>query len=106
LNELKSTLDIKWSYLCYSAKWFDPAMDAINAFNLESNKVVNGTVIVRLFKGTATALACKSDYGLGHASFNVGKEGVQFNTNASAGFIEIHSLQMKDAYNKKTKLSN
>jgi argininosuccinate synthase len=106
LNELKSTLDIKWSYLCYSAKWFDPTMDAINAFNLESNRVVNGTVIVRLFKGTATALACKSDYGLGHASFNVGKEGVQFNANASAGFIEIHSLQMKDAYNKKTKLSN
>ena len=106
LNELKSTLDIKWAYLCYCAKWFDPAMDAINAFNKEANEVVTGTVTVRLFKGTATAVACKSDFGLGHASFNVGKEGVQFNTNASAGFIEIHSLQMKDAYNKKMKIKN
>ena len=24
LNEIKSGLDIKWGYLCYGAKWYDP----------------------------------------------------------------------------------
>ena len=31
LNELKEILDVKWGYLCYGAKWFDPTMTAIDA---------------------------------------------------------------------------
>lgn len=94
LNELKAELDIKWGYLCYGAKWFDPVMDAINAFNDKVNEKVTGEVIVRLFKGNATVVALKSPYALEHASFN-NKEGYNLNVNASAGFIEIYSLQMK-----------
>jgi len=96
LNEIKSQLDIKWGYLCYGAKWYDPAMDALNAFNDEVNKNVEGKVIVKLFKGTANVVALESPFGLGHVSFNV-KEGHAFNVNASAGFIEIYTLQMKNA---------
>src|SRR3989344_4789385 len=39
LNQIKSPLDTKWGYLCYGAKWYDPAMDALNAFNDEVNKL-------------------------------------------------------------------
>ena len=94
LNELKEMMDIKWGYLCYGALWFDPAMNAINAFNEEVNKKVTGTVTVKLFKGQITVVALKSPYALEHASFN-NKEGYGLNVNASAGFIEIYSLQMK-----------
>ena len=96
LNEIKSSLDIKWGYLCYGAKWFDPAMDAINAFNDEVNSRVEGEVTVEVFKGNTNVIAMKSPYILAHASFNV-KEGYKYNTNASAGFIEIYTLQMKIA---------
>ena len=96
LNELKETMDTKWGYLCYHALWLDPAMDAINAFNDEVNTVVTGEVTVRLFKGIATVVAMKSPYALCYASFNV-KEGYQYNVNASAGFIEVYTLQMKIA---------
>ena len=96
LNELKSVLDIKWGYLCYGAKWYDPTMNAINAFNDDANKNVEGTVTLKLFKGTVNVVALKSSFGLGHASFNT-KEGYDFNVNASAGFTEIYSLQMKIA---------
>jgi len=96
LNELKTALDIKWGYLCYGAKWYDPTMDAINAFNDDANKKVEGTVTLKLFKGTVNVVALESPYGLGHASFNT-KEGYDFNVNASAGFTEIYSLQMKIA---------
>ncbi|MDO8481800.1 MAG: argininosuccinate synthase [bacterium] len=96
LNEIKSGLDIKWGYLCYSAKWYDPAMDALNALNDEANKHVEGTVTLKLFKGTVNVVALESPFGLAHVSFNV-DEGHAFNVNASAGFIEIYTLQMKIA---------
>jgi argininosuccinate synthase len=94
LNEIKEVMDTKWAYLCYGALWYDPAMDAINAFNDNVNEYVEGTVTVKLYKGMATVVAMDSKYGLAHASFtNV--SGYDFNVNASAGFIEIYSLQMK-----------
>ena len=93
LNEVKQTMDNKWGYLCYGALWFDPAMDAINAFNDNVNEKVTGEVVVKFFKGHATVISVKSPYALDYASFNV-KDGYNFNTNASAGFIEVYSLQM------------
>lgn len=96
LNELKEMMDTKWAYLCYGALWFDPIMDAINAFNEQINQKVEGTVRIKLYKGSATVVAMESPYGLLNASFN-NDEGYNFNVNASAGFIEIYSLQMKIA---------
>ena len=94
LNELKATLDIKWGYLCYGALWYDPVMQAINTFNDYVNEKATGEVTVKLFKGKVDVVAMKSSNGLDHTSFNVG-EGYGFNVNASAGFIEIYTLQMK-----------
>ncbi len=99
LNELKATLDIKWGYICYGALWFDPIMHAINYFNEYVNQKVTGTVTVKLYKGSATVVAMESPHGLDHTSFNNG-EGYGFNVNASPGFIEIYSLQMKLAKQK------
>lgn len=92
-NELKAMLDIKWGYLCYSALWFDPVMDDINALNDKINEKVDGKVRVRLFKGHATVVSINSPHGLHHASFMKG--GTDFNVQASAPFIEIYSLQMR-----------
>lgn len=94
LNELKQMLDIKWGYLCYGALWYDPTMNAINAFNDEVNQKVTGVVTIQLFKGNTTVVALTSPFALEHASFN-NKEGYGLNVNASAGFIEIYTLQMK-----------
>lgn len=93
LNELKEMMDTKWAYLCYGALWFDPAMKAINAFNDFINEKVTGEVTVKLYKGKADVVAMTSPNGLDHTSFSLG--GYPFNVNASAGFIEIYSLQMK-----------
>ena len=96
LNEIKTTLDTKWAYLCYGAKWYDPTVNAIDAFNDEVNQKVYGEVTVKLYKGTVTVIALDSPYGLQHASFN-NKEGYKFNVGASAGFTEIYTLQMRIA---------
>lgn len=94
LNELKAVLDVKWGYLCYGALWYDPVMQAINAFNDKVNEKVTGEVTVKLYKGSATMVAIKSPFGLEYASFN-NQEGYAFNVNTSAGFIEVYTLQMK-----------
>lgn len=99
LNEIKEIMDIKWGYLCYGAMWLDPAMQAINVFNEKVNEKVTGEVIVKLFKGKVDILAMKSPYGLPQTSFN-NSEGYAFNVNASAGFTEIYTLQMKLANQK------
>ena len=96
LNELKAAMDLKWGYLCYGALWFDPTMDAINAFNDQINNKVTGEVAIKLYKGSTTVVTMKSKYGLQYTSFNKAG-GYKFNVNASAGFIEIYSLQMKIA---------
>ncbi len=69
-------------------------MSAINAFNDWVNKKVTGEVTVKLFKGKVDVVAMNSAWGLDHASFSA-MGGYPFNVNASAGFIEIYSLQMK-----------
>lgn len=94
LNELKEQMDIKWGYFCYGAKWFDPVMNAVNTFNDAVNEKVTGEVTIKLFKGNLTVVATKSPNALAFASFN-NAEGYDFNTNTSASFIEIYSLQMK-----------
>lgn len=100
LNEIKEQLDIKWAYLCYGAQWYDPAMDAINAFNDQVNKQVEGEVTIKLMKGKVDVVAIDSLNGLNHSSFN-NSEGYSFNVNASAGFTEIYTLQMKLANQRK-----
>lgn len=94
LNAIKAEMDTKWAYLCYGALWFDPSMEAINALNDYVNENVTGEVTVKLYKGSTTVVAMKSPFGLDHISFG-SHGGTPFNVNASAGFIEIYSLQMK-----------
>ncbi len=94
LNELKNQLDIKWAYLCYGAKWFDPVMHAINAFNDKVNENVEGEVTLKLYKGQATVVAMQSPFAMHHASFTT-SGGYAYNVNASAGFIEVYTLQMR-----------
>ena len=102
LNEQKSYMDTKRWYLCYGALRYDPAMQAINAFNDFVNQKVTGDVTVQLFKWMTTIVKVISPYWLDYTSFNM-DEGYNFNVNCSAWFIEIHSLQMKIAHQKNQK---
>jgi argininosuccinate synthase len=98
LNEFKKTVDEQWAYLCYGAKWFEPTMKAISAFQDAANEYVTGQVTVRLFKGTATVVAVESPFSLFNADLATFNRNTAFNQNASAGFIEIYNLPQKTAF--------
>jgi len=97
-NEIKATLDIKWSYLVYGCQWYDPAVKALNVFNDEINKKVIGEVTIKLFKGMAEVVALKSPYALYDHNLATFMKDHTFNQNASPGFVEIFSLQQKLAH--------
>ena len=95
LNELKKMIDEKWAYTCYGAKWYDPSMDAMHAFQDSANARVQGTVKVKLFKGKADVVAMESKNSLFDANLATFNKNASFNQNASAGFIEIYNLAQK-----------
>ncbi|AIT10095.1 argininosuccinate synthase [Candidatus Francisella endociliophora] len=104
-NELKSFIDNKWAYLAYEAQWYNPVMNNIFAFIEEQNKKVSGKVTVTLYKGNIEVVAVESPFSMLKpelATFDAGDD--LFNHNASAGFIELHSLAQRTAYSiQKTK---
>jgi len=97
-NELKSFIDNKWAYLTYAAKWYDPAMYHIHAYINSQNQKVTGSVTVKLYKGSIHIVSCKSPHSLFDDNLATFNKNSAFNQNASAGFIELHNLAQKTAY--------
>lgn len=94
-TEFKEMIDQKWAYLCYDGLWYEPLMDDLNAFIDEVNQKVTGRVTARLYKGVVQILTMETPNSIFEeklATFMV-SEGL--NQNASAGFIEHFTLQMK-----------
>ncbi|MFA6521353.1 MAG: argininosuccinate synthase [Candidatus Gracilibacteria bacterium] len=97
-NFEKSRIDEKWAYLCYGAKWYEPLMVHLNKFINSINKKVEGEVTIKLYKGNVTVLAIKSPNSLVKTNLTTFMKCSDFNQNASAGFIEIYSLESKIAH--------
>ena len=98
-NEFKASVDSKWAYLTYAANWYDPVMSHLHAYMKDQNNKVTGWVKVQLIKGVATVVALHSENSLFNASLATFNKDASFNQNSSAGFIEIHALPQKTAYN-------
>lgn len=96
-NEFKSLVDQKWAYLCYGALWYEPLMQDLNAFINKINEKVTGQVTVKLLKGVAEVVALEAPNALYREKLATFMKDASFNQNASAGFIEIYSLQMRQA---------
>jgi argininosuccinate synthase len=50
---LKEGIEQKWAYMVYHGEWFHPLRKALDAFIAETQKMVSGTVRVKLYKGNA-----------------------------------------------------
>ncbi len=94
-NEFKAEIDTKWAYLCYGAFWLEPLMDDLNAFIDKVNNKVTGTVKVKLLKGMVEAVAVETPNTIFEEKLATFMSSDAFNQNASAGFIELYSLQMR-----------
>jgi argininosuccinate synthase len=99
-NTFKPHLDDHWAYLVYAGLWYEPLLSDLNAFMDAVNEQVTGEVTVRLYKGSARAVARRSPNALyDPALAGFGESGGLFSQQASPGFIELWSLQSRMAYN-------
>lgn len=94
-NEFKSVVDQKWGYLCYGALWHEPLMDDLNAFIEKINEKVTGLVTIKLFKGRADVVAVETPNSIFDEKLATFMKSNAFNQNASAGFTEIYTMQMR-----------
>src|SRR4051795_13033397 len=99
-NNFKPQLDAHWAYLVYAGLWYEPLLSDLNALMDSVNEQVTGSVTMRLYKGSARAVARRSPNALyDPALAGFGESGGLFSQQASPGFIEFWSLQSRMAYN-------
>lgn len=94
-NEFKEIVDERWGYLCYGALWYEPLMADLNAYIDKVNEKVTGKVVVKLYKGTAEVVALETPNTIFDEKLATFMKSTAFNQNASPGFIEIYTLQMR-----------
>lgn len=60
----EQVIDKKWADLAYNSFWYSPLMDGLNGFIKEMQKMVTGTVLLKLYKGSITVLKRSSPHSL------------------------------------------
>ena len=97
-NAFKPRLEEQWAFLVYAGLWHEPLLEDLNAYMDSVNEHVTGRVTVKLYKGSATAVARESPAALyDPALAGFGESGGLFSQEASPGFIELWSLQSRMA---------
>jgi argininosuccinate synthase len=98
-NNFKLGLETHWAYLAYAGLWYEPLRLDLDAYMVSANRFVTGEVTMKLFKGSATAVARRSPFALYDRSLaSFGESGGEFSQQASPGFIELFSLQSRLAH--------
>ena len=94
-NEFKTTIDTKWAYTCYAGLWYEPLMDDLNAYINQVNQKVTGKVTLKLYKGFVEPVAIETPNTIFEEKLATFMASTDFNQNASPGFIELFTLQMR-----------
>ena len=91
----KKELEVRFAELTYEGYWFSPLKDCIGAFIEETQKYVNGTVKLRLFKGQAVVRGMKAGKTIYKHDLATYSEGDAFDHSAAVGFIKIWGLPIR-----------
>jgi argininosuccinate synthase len=92
---LRDELMPRYAKLVYNGFWFAPEREMLQALVDKSQERVNGTVRMKLFKGTASVAGRKSPnslYSLAHVTFE--KDSV-YNQRDAEGFIKLNALRLR-----------
>jgi argininosuccinate synthase len=102
VQEFKSLIEAKWSWLTYNGLWFEPLRSALDAFIDNLEVLISGTVKMRLHKGNATVVGRTSDNSLYDTKLATFGELSTFDQNQAVGFIELFGLQSVCAHAMRT----
>ena len=99
---LKDDLMPRYARLVYNGYWFSPERRLLQALIDESQKPVNGTVRIKLYKGTVlvTGRASKTDSLFDPAIATFEDDKGAYDQADAAGFIRLNALRMRIAARK------
>lgn len=92
LLAVKYRLEQQLSELVYAGKWYTPLREALSAFMQQTQKRVEGTVRLKLYKGSCTVAGRQSPWSLCDASLATYAQEDTFPHDAAEGFLKLFSL--------------
>jgi argininosuccinate synthase len=91
----KDILAQRYAELLYFGQWFTPLHDALDAFFTETQKVVSGSIKLKLYKGNLSITGRKSPYSLYREEFATFGHSPVYSHEDAAGFIRLFALPSK-----------
>ena len=91
----REQLGQEMSYVVYDGRWFAPLRESIQAAADSIAKDVNGEVVIKLYKGQATAIQKKSGNSLYNEEFATFGEDDVYDHSHAGGFIRLFSLSSR-----------
>ena len=94
-GHLKDELMPRYAELIYNGFWFSPERRMLQALIDESQKHVEGTVRLKLYKGSVRVVGRKSPrslYSLAHVTFEADQV---YDQRDAAGFIKLNALRLR-----------
>jgi len=92
---LKDEIMPKYASLIYNGFWFSPEREMLQALIDKSQENVEGSVTMKLYKGSATVVSrksVKSLYSEAHVTF---EEDSVYDQKDAAGFIKLNALRLR-----------
>ncbi len=105
VTQFKTQVEQQMAKIIYEGLWYSPIKPALDAFIEETQKVVSGTIRVKLHKGNHTVVGRKSPHSLYNEELATYAKGDAFDHNAAVGFIKLWGLPTKvysEVNNKET----
>ncbi len=94
---IRDSLVPRYAEIVYNGFWFSPERELLQATMDESQKTVNGTVRMKLYKGNCVAVGKKSNNSLYQESFATFEEDDVYNQADAGGFIRLNGLRLQIA---------
>lgn len=91
---LRDSLVPKFSELVYYGYWYTPEMEMIRAAIDESQKNVNGTARLKIYKGSVIVVGRKSPNSLYSEELATFEEDTVYDQSDATGFIKLNALRL------------
>jgi argininosuccinate synthase len=92
---IRDSLIPRYADMIYNGFWFSPERELLQKTMDETQKTVNGTVRLKLYKGTCTPVGRKSGQSLYVESFATFEEDTVYDQGDATGFIRLNGLRLR-----------
>ncbi|MBN2516062.1 MAG: argininosuccinate synthase [Deltaproteobacteria bacterium] len=92
---MRDSLIPKYSQLVYNGFWYSPEMEVMQKLIDETQKNVNGTARIKLYKGNCIVVGRKSPQSLYSEDFATFDKDEVYDQKDATGFIKLNALRMR-----------